>query len=56
MIAEIIINSNVRALNKVFDYIVPKDLEKKIKPGSRVLVQFGKAKKLDDGFVINLKK
>ena len=27
MIAEIIINSNARALNKTFDYIVPKNLE-----------------------------
>ena len=29
MIAEIIINSNAKALNKIFDYIVPKDLENK---------------------------
>ena len=56
MIAEIIINSNARALNRVFDYIIPKELEKKIKIGSRVFVPFGNSKKLDDGFVINIKE
>ena len=56
MIAEIIINSNARALNRVFDYIVPEELEEKIRVGSRVFVSFGNGKKLDDGFVINLKE
>lgn len=56
MIAEIIINSNVRSLNRIFDYIVPKDLEDKIFVGARVSVPFGKGKKVDDGFVINLKE
>lgn len=56
MFAEIIINSNARALNRIFDYIVPKNMEKKIKVGARVFVPFGNGKKLDDGFVINLKE
>ena len=30
MIAQIIINSNARALNRIFDYIVPIELEEKI--------------------------
>ena len=55
MFAEIIINCNSKALNKTFDYIVPTDLEKDIKVGARVYVPFGRGKKLDDGFVINLK-
>ena len=55
MIAEVIINNNARALNRIFDYKVPKELETKIKIGSRVFVPFGNGKKLDDGFVINLK-
>lgn len=55
MFAEVIINSNARALNRIFDYIVPKEMEDKIKIGSRVLVPFGRGKNLDDGFVINLK-
>lgn len=56
MFAEIIINSNARSLNRIFDYIVPKELEKEIKIGARVLVPFGKGKKLEDGFVIDLKE
>ncbi len=55
MFAEVIINSNARALNKTFDYIVPVNLEKDIKIGSRVFVPFGNGSKIDDGFVINLK-
>jgi len=70
MIAEVIINSNAKALNRIFDYIVPAELESEIRVGSRVFVSFGKskklkdgmsesegvAKKLDDGFVIELKE
>jgi primosomal protein N' (replication factor Y) len=55
MFAEVIINSNARALNKIFDYIVPTELEDKIKIGARVFVPFGNGKKLEDGFVINFK-
>ena len=55
MYAEIIINSNAKALNRIFDYIVPKSMEDTIKIGARVFVPFGKGKKLEDGFVINLK-
>lgn len=56
MFAEIIINSNARALNRIFDYIVPESMESQIRIGSRVFVPFGNGKKLDDGFVINLKE
>ena len=55
MFAEVIINSNVRALNKIFDYIVPTNMENSIKIGSRVSVPFGRGKNVEDGFVINLK-
>lgn len=56
MFAEVIINSNARALNKIFDYIVPNGMEKKIKIGARVFVPFGNGKKLEDGFIVNLKE
>ena len=56
MFAEIIINSNARALNRIFDYIVPKQLENGINVGTRVVVPFGKGAKMEDGFVINLKE
>ena len=56
MFAEVIINTNVKSLNKIFDYIVPKDMEKKVKIGARVYVPFGKGSKIEDGFVVNIKK
>ncbi len=56
MFAEVIINSNAKALNKTFDYIVPKNLEKKARIGARIFVPFGRSKKLDNGFIINLKE
>lgn len=56
MIAEVIINSNVKELNRTFDYNVPKELQNDIKIGSRVLVQFGNIKKLEEAFVINFKE
>ena len=31
MIAQVIIDSNVKTLNKTFDYAVPKELEKEVK-------------------------
>ena len=56
MFAEVIVNSNVKALNRIFDYIIPGEMENEIHIGSRVYVPFGKGKKQEDGFVINLKE
>lgn len=56
MIAEVIINSNAKELNRTFDYNVPEELQNDIKIGSRVLVQFGNIKKLEEAFVISFKE
>ena len=56
MFAEVIINNNSKALNKIFDYIVPEEFLSKVHVGSRVFVPFGKSKRLEDGFIINLKE
>ena len=56
MIAEIIIDSNVKTLNKAFDYNIPKEMESNISIGSRVLIPFGKSKRLEEGFVTNIKE
>lgn len=56
MIAEIIIQSNVKNLNRIFDYRIPVQLEDKVRVGSRVFVPFGNMKKLEDGFVIGIKE
>lgn len=56
MIAEIILNSNAKDLNKTFDYEVPENMQEDIKIGSRVLIPFGRMKKLEEGFVIAFKE
>lgn len=56
MFAEIILNNNSKALNKIFDYEIPKELEEKVHIGSRVFVPFGRSKTLEDGFVIGIKE
>ena len=56
MIAEVIINRTAKKLNRTFDYHVPEILEGLIFVGSKVLVPFGKGKKLEEGFVLKLKE
>ena len=50
MVAEVIINSIAKELNRTFDYIIPKALAQDVKIGARVFVPFGKTK-IEEGFV-----
>lgn len=54
MVAEVIVNTIAKELNKTFDYIVPEDLEETIHIGSRVFVPFGR-QKVQEAFVILIK-
>ena len=56
MIAEIIINRTAKKLNRTFDYQIPKEMEEYIYIGTKVLVPFGRAKKLEEGFVVGFKE
>lgn len=56
MIAEIILNSTAKDLDRTFDYEVPEEMKECIKIGSRVLVPFGRKKSLEEGFVISFKE
>jgi len=58
MIAEVIVNTTAKELNKTFDYIIPEALKNEIKVGSRVFVPFGSGKRerVAEAFVISLKK
>lgn len=56
MIAQIILNSNAKDLDRTFDYEVPEELKEKIKIGSLVFVPFGNRKKLEEGYVIDFKE
>lgn len=55
MIAEVILNSNAKQLNRVFDYQIPENLSSKVKIGSRIFVPFSNRKELEEGFVVNIK-
>ena len=56
MIAEVIIDSRAKKLNRKFDYEIPKNLEDLIFVGSRVLVPFANFKTLEQGYVIKIKE
>lgn len=56
MIAEVILNSNAKQLNRVFDYQIPENLASKVKIGSRIFVPFSNRKELEEGFVVNIKE
>lgn len=56
MVAEIILNSNAKELNRVFDYNIPETMFYKAMVGSRVFVQFGNRKQLEEGFIIGIKE
>ncbi|HCC04406.1 MAG TPA: primosomal protein N', partial [Clostridiales bacterium] len=56
MIAEVIIDSRAKKLNRKFDYEIPKNLEDLIFVGSRVLVPFANFKSLEQGYVIRIKE
>ena len=55
MVAEVIINSNVKNLNKTFDYKIPTEIENDISIGSRVLLPFGGKKQLEEAYVVGIK-
>lgn len=55
MIVEVIISSNAKDLNRIFDYNVPAKFESSISIGSKVLVPFGTMKRAQEGFVIGIK-
>ena len=42
MIAQVIIHTNAKELNKTYDYIIPDPIKKDVKIGSRVFVPFGR--------------
>jgi len=56
MYAEVILNNNAKALNKIFDYEIPQELNASVHVGSRVFVPFGRSKSYEDGFVIKIKE
>ena len=44
MVAKVLVDTTVKKLNKVYDYLVPKEMENILKVGMRVNVNFGQGK------------
>lgn len=56
MVVEVIISSNAKDLNRIFDYNVPESKAGTVHIGSKVLVPFGTMKRVQEGFVIGIKE
>lgn len=58
MIAEVIVQSNVKNLNRIFDYKIPSEYDGKESEliGARVSIPFGRMKSLEEGFIVNIKE
>ena len=54
MIAGVLVEVTNKSVDRIFDYIIPKELETKIKVGKRVFVPFGSRSLL--GFVLEIKQ
>ena len=52
MIASVLVEYNLKHLDKVFDYKIPNKIEKDLKVGNKVLVPFGN--KQIEGFVLKI--
>ncbi len=51
-IASVVVNKTARVLDRLFDYLIPAELEDKIKIGVAVYVPFGKANQLIEAYVV----
>lgn len=53
-IAKILINTSVKTLNKVYDYIIPEVLENDATLGKRVEVNFGRGRSNEEGIIVKI--
>ena len=56
MVAEVIINSSAKKLNRTFDYNIPEEYQDIVSVGTKVLVPFGKMKNLEEAHVVKIKE
>ena len=56
MIAEVIVNHKSKKVDKTFDYIIPEELEEKIRVGSCIIVPFGAGNKPKEAYVTAIKE
>ena len=56
MYAEVIVDQRSRAVDRPFDYAIPKELSEKVSAGSRVIVPFSRGNRETEGFVLRTKE
>ena len=56
MVAEVIINSTAKKLNRTFDYNIPAEMQELVQIGSKVLVPFGRFKQLEEAHIVKIKE
>lgn len=54
VIAQVIVNHNSKAVDKLYDYLVPQEMEKMLGVGFRVIVPFGRGNQKKEAFVFKL--
>lgn len=54
-IASVIVNISVDALDRSFDYLIPSHLKDQVRPGTPVLIPFGRGDREITGYVIEIK-
>ena len=52
LVAKVASCQAIYAIDKPYDYLVPKELEETLRPGMRVLVPFGAGNRGSDGMVL----
>ncbi len=55
VVAKVAISKAVYAIDRPYDYLVPRELEPRLQPGVRVLVPFGAGNRGSDGIVLALR-
>lgn len=56
MVAKVAVARAVYAIDKPYDYLVPGELESRLRPGMRVLVPFGAGNRGSDGLVLAVRE
>ena len=55
-IAKVAVARAVYAIDKPYDYMVPQELEERLRPGMRVLVPFAAGNRGSDGLVLSIRE
>lgn len=55
-VAKVAVSKAIYAIDKPYDYLIPAELEERLRPGMRVLVPFGAGNRGSDGLVLSIQE